>query len=92
MTNESMQRMVILVKHRSIYFALRKSGVNLCQRRKKLSQRIRGVQETVNQRFKQFGSLRQIFRHPIEKHASVFRAVAVTTQVNIEQGNLLFEI
>ena len=63
----------------------------MSKKKKKLSQRIRSRQETVNKRFKQFGVLRQIFRHPIEKHASVFRAVAVTTQVNIEQGNPLFE-
>ena len=45
---------------------------------------IRSRQETINRILKQF---RQIFQHPIEKHASDFRAVAVDIQVNIEKGN-----
>lgn len=58
----------------------------------RMKQRLRSRQETVNRRFKQFNALKHVFRHKVTKHSSVFRAVAVITQVNIESGNKLFEV
>ena len=55
--------------------------------------RVRSRHETVNKRMKQFGCLRQPFRHhDFAKHSSCFRAVAVLTQVAIEFGETLFEV
>ena len=67
-------------------------SVEVSTEEKKLAQRIRSRQETVNKRFKQFGCLRQIFRHPIEKHACCFRAVAIVTQISMQNGSPLFAI
>jgi hypothetical protein len=53
------------------------------------------VHETVNKRFKQWGCLKQVFRHVHDlayKHASVFRAVAVITQLAIEDGEPLYAV
>ena len=36
-------------------------------------------------RFKQWGALQQVFRHPRSKHKQVFAAVAVITQLSFEQ-------
>jgi len=55
--------------------------------------RVRSRHESVNKRMKQFGCLRQQFRHhDFAKHSSCFRAVAVLTQVAIEFGETLFEV
>ena len=48
--------------------------------------------ETVNRRFKQYGSLQQRFRHDWKLHCNVFCAVAVITQVAIKSGEKLFDI
>ena len=51
--------------------------------------------ETVNKRMKQFGCLKQVFRHADDlayKHASAFRAVAVITQLSIDDGEPLFSV
>ena len=60
--------------------------------REELQQRVRNRHETVNRRFKQFQVLKQMFRHDIVLHQSVFIAVAVLTQISIENGDELFEI
>ena len=57
-----------------------------------MQQRICACHETVNKRFKQWGCLQNKFRHDILKHAEVFRAVAVITQIAIETGEPLFEV
>ena len=54
--------------------------------------RIRGRHETVNRRFKQFNILHRVFRHDVAKHQSAFGAVAVITQLNIENGEPLFHV
>ena len=59
---------------------------------KKLSQRIRSRQETVNKRFKQFNCLKGTFRHSVEQHSIAFRAIAVITQISIQKGDALFKI
>jgi hypothetical protein len=53
---------------------------------------IRARHETVNKRLKQWGVLREVFRHDSSKHSMCFRAVAVLTQLSIENGEPLFPI
>ena len=48
--------------------------------------------ETINRRFKEFGILRQTYRHEEEKHGDIFRCVAVLVQIELEQGGLAFEV
>lgn len=52
----------------------------------------RARHETVNGRFKIFAVLTKSFRHELVKHSACFRAVAVVTQLNIENGNPLFQV
>lgn len=53
--------------------------------------RVRSRQETVNKRFKNWGILKQVFRGEIPKHGDAFRAIAVMTQLSIEDGEPLFD-
>lgn len=55
-----------------------------------MQQRVRNRQETVNNRFKNWGILRQLYRHNITRHGDVFRSIAVVTQLSINQGDKLF--
>ena len=48
--------------------------------------------ETINRRFKEFAILGSTYRHAEEKHGEIFRCIAVLVQIDIEHGNLLFEI
>jgi hypothetical protein len=48
--------------------------------------------ETCNGRFKQWGALSQHFRHATAKHSWVFQAVVVITQLEIENGEPLFNV
>ena len=57
-----------------------------------MQQHIRNRHETVNKRFKQWGCIRQRFRHTTENHSACFRAVAVLTQLCIEFGEPLFSV
>ena len=56
-----------------------------------MQQRCRNRQETVNKRLKQFGCLKQRYRHDLRLHGEVFRACAVLTQLAIDDGDKLFE-
>eukprot|EP00586_Coscinodiscus_wailesii_P007529 CAMPEP_0172490504 /NCGR_PEP_ID=MMETSP1066-20121228/20932_1 /TAXON_ID=671091 /ORGANISM="Coscinodiscus wailesii, Strain CCMP2513" /LENGTH=305 /DNA_ID=CAMNT_0013258997 /DNA_START=109 /DNA_END=1022 /DNA_ORIENTATION=- len=56
-----------------------------------MQQRVRNRHETVNGRFKQWGVLKQVFRHDITWHGNVFRCVAMITQLSINNGDALFE-
>jgi hypothetical protein len=61
--------------------------------KKKMQQRVRSRHETVNKRLKQWGCLKDRFRHDVaHKHSSCFRAVAVLTQLAIEFGEPLFDV
>ncbi len=53
---------------------------------------VRGRHETVNRRFKQFQCLKQVFRHDKQKHVHCFNAVAVITQLLIENGEPLYQV
>jgi hypothetical protein len=56
-----------------------------------MQQRVRNRQETVNKRFKDWGLLKQVYRHAISSHGVAFRAIAVITQLAINSGEALFE-
>ena len=56
------------------------------QQVKLLKKEVRSRHEHVNKRLKQFQVLQQRFRHPVDKHKACFTAVAVITQIAIENG------
>jgi len=60
--------------------------------KEKVKARIRSRHETANKRLKQWGCLKQIFRHDIRQHSAVFRAVAVITQLSFENGSPLYQV
>jgi hypothetical protein len=51
---------------------------------------LRARHETVNRRFKSWGILKQQFRNDKKKHEFVFYAIAVLTQLSIDNGSVLF--
>lgn len=51
---------------------------------------LRARHETVNRRFKEWGILKQQFRNNSKKHQFVFFAIAVLTQMRIDNGDELF--
>lgn len=53
---------------------------------------VRARHETINRRFKQWGILKEVYRHPLETHGAVFRAVANITQLMIREGEPLFDV
>lgn len=52
----------------------------------------RSRHETANKRFKQFKILKMTFRHELDVHQMVFRAVVVLTQLAIRNGEVLFAV
>lgn len=63
------------------------------EKARKMKQNVRSRHETVNERFKNFSVMHNEFRHPeLLKHSSCFRAVAVITQLAIEDGDPLFQV
>ena len=46
----------------------------------------------INKRLKQWGCLQQVYRHELQRHAELLRAVAVITQFAIDDGEKLFEV
>ena len=57
---------------------------------RRAKRRARARHETVNRRFKQFGILKQVYRHRLCDHGAVFHACAALTQISINHGNTLF--
>ena len=53
---------------------------------------IRARQESANSRMKMFSTVAKKSRHPITKHGSMFRAIACIVQIQIEEGETLFNI
>lgn len=53
---------------------------------------VRRRQETVNKRFKQWSILKHVYRNDIKHHGKVFRAVAIVTQISIQNGEPLFSV
>jgi DNA-binding GntR family transcriptional regulator len=56
-----------------------------------MQQRAQAHQEAVNKWFKNWGCLNRKFHHCILKHADIFPAVAVITQVALQNGEPLFD-
>ena len=56
-----------------------------------IQQRARNRHDTVNKRVKNWGILKQVYRHDIPKHGDVFRAIAVITQLSITNCEQIFE-
>ena len=53
---------------------------------------VRRRQETINKRFKQFGVLKQIYRHDLRDHGDILRSVVIITQLAIRNGEPLFDV
>ena len=71
------------------------AGINHPIAKKAFRNCVRARQESVNQRFRQWGALglgHQVYRHDIMNHQTVFQAVVVITQVAIENGEPLFDV
>ena len=61
--------------------------------RQRMEALARARHETVNRRFKVFRALKDIYRHDLSHHGSIFRAIANVTQVCIAYGiSPLFQI
>jgi hypothetical protein len=73
-----------------LYAVVPDDNADVDQRRMKY--RVAQRHETVNKRLKQWGCLKRVFRHNIQKHQSVFDAVAVITQLSIRNGEPLFDV
>lgn len=44
----------------------------------------RAVNEVINARFKIFNCLHSVWRHPLDKHGTMFRACAVITELSLD--------
>ena len=53
---------------------------------------IRARHESFNKRLKQWGCLKQVWRHQLSDHHLVFNAVALLTKLSIDSGEKLFHI
>ncbi len=60
--------------------------------KKKLKSRVRSRHETCNKRFKQWKILKEVYRHNVADHGSVFRSIAVLTQISFQKGEPLFQV
>jgi len=54
--------------------------------------RVQGRHESLNGRFKNWEILKSMYSHDIMEHGNVFRAIAVVTQISIDEGERLFEV
>jgi hypothetical protein len=54
--------------------------------------RVRSHHETINECFKTWGILSQVYRHNIARYGEKFRAVAIIMQLTIEYGSPLFQV
>ena len=57
-----------------------------------MQNRVRSRHETLNGRLKNWEILKQVYRHDISEHGDVVRAIAVITQLGVENGEPLFEV
>ena len=60
--------------------------------RLEVMQCVRSHQETAKKRFKNWAISSQKFRSCLSFHSDAFRAVAMITQLSIEQGEGLFQV
>ena len=57
-----------------------------------MQNRVRSRHESMNGRFKSWEILKSMYRHDLLEHGNVFRAIAVVTQISIDEGERLFEV
>ena len=57
-----------------------------------MQSRARYRHETINGRFKTWQILKNTYRHDLSRHGEVFRAIAIITQIGIENGEPLFQV
>lgn len=67
------------------------SGIHHPRDYQVIRNRVMARQETINGRNKYWAALTKPFRHSIEKHQTVFRAVCVLVQLSINNGSPLFD-
>jgi DDE superfamily endonuclease len=53
---------------------------------------VRARHETYNKRLKDWGALRSLYRHNLETHSQVFRAITNIVQITIVNGEPLFQV
>ena len=68
------------------------SSIGIPEEKHRMMGIVRRRQETVNRRFKQWSSLKQVFRRDLCMHGRVFTAVVVISQLTIENGEPLFQV
>ena len=68
------------------------SDLFITENKKKLKCIARRRHETCNRRFKHWGALQNTFRHSAKDHEFVFTAIAVITQIEIENDEPLFQV
>ena len=56
----------------------------------KIQGRLRSRQETINMTFKDWGVLKQVFRHYASDYGNILHAIIVLTQMAIEGGENVF--
>ena len=66
--------------------------VTIPEEQQKIMKRVRARQEKINRRFKQWQILKQVFRHDLRVHRDVFAAIAVISQLAIQNGEALFSV
>ena len=59
---------------------------------KKAMSKARARHETINSRLKKWGALKDRYRHPLNKHHVIFRAIVVIEQIRIENGHPPFQV
>ena len=66
------------------------SGVFHDHEKQAARRRVMGRQESVSKNFKEWQILSNVFHHDIKKHSMVFRAILAITQVQINNGEKLY--
>ena len=74
------------------FFVKTRSGMSHHPRLRKMRNKVRARHETVNGRMAMWGCMSKIWHHSWTKHQTAFFAVAVITQLEIENGEPLFGI
>jgi len=69
---------------------VRTPGMAVSKADARAKQRAAQRHETINRRLKQWGCLKQVFRHDINRHGVYFGCVAICTQVALRNGEPLF--
>ncbi len=66
--------------------------VTIPEERQTMIKRVWAQQETINRRFKQWQILKQVFQHDLRVHRDIFAAIAVISQLAIQNGEALFSV